>query len=74
MELFTIVVGNVCSHKYWHSGAFVALCDSDWGPSPTLRIVNEPSMFLTFKEANDVLDMYNHYGIEMNVVTFTRKQ
>lgn len=73
MDLFTIVVGKTGSHPHWRTGAFVALGDNDWGPSPTLRMVEVPQMFLTFKEAKDVVDEHNHYGIEMQVATFVRK-
>lgn len=72
MELFAIMVGDV-EHPYWRPRSFVALVDSDWGPSPVLQVANVPYVFLTRTEAQDVIDEYSN-GIEMKVMTFTCSQ
>lgn len=72
-QLFAIVIGKVDQHPYWITGKFVYLHDNDWGPSPTLSMTDVPDIFLTAKEAQDVIDKYNTYDIEMKVATFVRK-
>ncbi len=72
-QLFTIEVGEASKHPCWITGKFVYLHENSWGPSPTLSMTDEPVMFLTHKEAQDVIDRYNTYDIEMKVVTFVRK-
>jgi hypothetical protein len=36
-------------------------------------MVEEPHVFLTLERAQDVIEVYNVYGIEMQVVEFVRK-
>lgn len=74
MELHTIVVGRVKDHPYWKTGSFVALdYEGEWGPSPTLRQVDVPVMFLSAQDAQDVIDEHNGYGVSMKVLTFVKK-
>lgn len=74
MELFTIVVGRNVVHPHWRPNAFVSLVDNEWGPSPTFQMVTVPFMFTTAREAQEVLDKHNLYGIEMRVATFVEKR
>ena len=70
-ELHVIVVRQNVLHLYWRPGAYVALADNDWGPSPTLRMVDVPQVFLTVEEAQHVIDHFVHRDL-LEVATFRR--
>lgn len=74
MQLYAIVVGKMEPHPYWREGAFVALGNNAWGPSPTLRMVDVPEVFLTAEEAQSVIDQHNYSDVKLEVATFVMRK
>lgn len=76
-KLYTIVVSELDKpHPYWKDGAFIALEESDWGPSPVFSMVTKPTMFTSMEEAQRVLKIYAVYGLSnlFEIVTYVLEQ
>lgn len=72
IELYTIIVDDKSSHPYWKYGKFVAPYEGEY-MGKSVEIVEVPHMYLSYREAQSVIDEVSGLGVKLKVVSFVMK-